>query len=704
MLNIFFKKKKVKKDTSFDYDLTTEKAFVHREAAFQHQHDALKFRRATEADRITLGEILVKLFDTDKESVISMAVMCRSTEPDAQKEQSVINSPDSVWNFDVFSCILKNKTPEGHYVDESNFETSLVVNTKSKTYVFALTALPCGIKTVKYMRVSFLSPDNSATDDGRTMKTSNEPSVCSFILSYAETDSDCVFDRYAEVASMLKYKIDNHIERNEVDRAFINGQLEYAIDHFESGIAQFDVGRFYDAYTILEREYNYLVSQINVGNDEIRDQYYHVCNVLGSCLSHMNREVEASFYYRQGADGLSPSDLDKLAFCYAALGNPMALDRMTDNLSVLEKLCAEQPKYLSDIDQATVVIPSLLTQYKKNFDQQNTSFRDGITIGYALKELWGLDTKNIVPCMFVFDIKKNEFIDRIEDSAAIFDHPLSPDNAADKVFVLSCSHDSWITQDQKDRSTLCHNTPIVIATHTVNGADNTPRIRIDMMRHNFANDDDKRELVAINTPLNTTFTICNPEGVTYQPIKENIVAAIDKATDWMHENRYMEAVKLSKWAFELASNNLKDKSGLKYDSDDEQMWENFYEAAYVTGYCLMELLKMTTAEYYLYIAAQKLNVTYVHEYINCLANSKNPAALSIVDETIKNSPKPQSEEYIDAWNQHISFLKRRKAYILIDMQRYSEARQMLVEMLDNPYSNRFAANELRYLDQLEKDQ
>ena len=50
----------------------------------------------------------------------------------------------------------------------------------------------------------------------------------------------------------------------------------------------------------------------------------------------------------------------------------------------------------------------------------------------------------------------------------------------------------------------------------------------------------------------------------------------------------------------------------------------------------------------------------------------------------------------------MAFLKRRKAYILIDKKRYSEARSLLSEMLSDPMCKDFAQDELKYLNAIEK--
>ena len=78
----------------------------------------------------------------------------------------------------------------------------------------------------------------------------------------------------------------------------------------------------------------------------------------------------------------------------------------------------------------------------------------------------------------------------------------------------------------------------------------------------------------------------------------------------------------------------------------------------------------------------------------------DPQAMEVVDDVIKKSPMPDTEENKEQWNYHMAFLKRRKAYILIDRKRYSEARQLLEEMLNDPLSKEFAEGELKYIEQM----
>jgi hypothetical protein len=50
----------------------------------------------------------------------------------------------------------------------------------------------------------------------------------------------------------------------------------------------------------------------------------------------------------------------------------------------------------------------------------------------------------------------------------------------------------------------------------------------------------------------------------------------------------------------------------------------------------------------------------------------------------------------------MAFLKRRKAYILIDKNRLAEAEKLLTEMTNDSLCKDFAEGELKYIEQLKK--
>lgn len=138
--------------------------FIQYEAAYRYQK--IKFRRSTEKDRLVLGELLKAILQKDVSCVKSMAIVYR-TWKDNSTEERVINNADEIWNFDLFSCIQKDKIDGRYYALGMSHETTLIVKTTGHTCIFILTSLG-GKLTEKYMRVSILSPDNSDTDDGKS--------------------------------------------------------------------------------------------------------------------------------------------------------------------------------------------------------------------------------------------------------------------------------------------------------------------------------------------------------------------------------------------------------------------------------------------------------------------------------------------------------------------------------------------------------
>lgn len=688
-----------------DFDLIEKKEFIHLESAYQNQEYV--FRRATESNRLVLGEILGQVFNVEESSVLSMAIAYRLGDFGNDITEKIVEAPNEIWNFDMFSCILKNKTDEGHYTKGMFHETTLIVRTKIRNCIFILSSLG-GPDTVKYMRVSLLSPDNSLDDDGASLRTHNAPTLLSFILSYSETENNSDFQTYFAVEKSVMEKHQQGLELTELEQEYVHGQFEFQ-GYYYIGYGKwlFDQNRYYDTFSILERGFNYMNSQLDWNDSNKMSAFYDICTIMGVCLSKMDREDEASYYFKQGASGLSLNEANTLALSYAKLGNPVAMKQMTDWLMLVAQKYGDHENWSEEVKRFSVDVPVELSRYKKVFDENlelSPSYEEGITIGYVLRTLWGLNKKNLSSCMFIYDTSNNKFQERIDDIDLIFDYSLDGETSVNKVFVLSCSHVHYKINDDEDKSILCHNAPIVISTHSIIGKESTSSIRVDMIRQNFSNNDDKRDFARVNTPLGISFTIGVPYGLSYTSDKDSLLNAIRKAIDLVDEKRFVEALKLSKWVFECTSNSLKDKMGIKYESQDELLWDIFFEASYTVGFCLMELGKAHTAAYYLEIASHSMNYKHIQEYINCLANSQDPQALEVVEDVIQRSPKPDSKESIMSWSNHMAFLKRRKAYVLIDRKRYVEARSLLSEMLNDPMCKDFAQDELNYLNAIERNE
>lgn len=149
--------------------------------------------------------------------------------------------------------------------------------------------------------------------------------------------------------------------------------------------------------------------------------------------------------------------------------------------------------------------------------------------------------------------------------------------------------------------------------------------------------------------------------------------------------------------------------------------EAFYDSCFMLGFCYDEMQQYQRAFYFLEMLFPLRRITYTEEYINCLVNQHDFRVLQVIDsvqemvdrilhseneEGDKDEESDSSDSTDSANTPHeenstltlfASFLKRRKAYVLIEKGEYNEARNILNELLNDPDSSDFAMNELAYL-------
>ena len=656
-----------KQKPGLDLEMFAKKHYMELESAYLHQR--IVIRRSTAEDRLTLGEILQQLFpQMDESSLLTMAVAYRSgASYQGATKELIIDDASDRWHFDVFAPFVEDKTSDKQLFPMLRCpEATLILKTKEQQIIISLNGVGRSGDEYYMIRATILIPDCSMSDDCRSFRTksNNVPFADSLILSYGEVKDEpefniCRFsEEYKKIEASVNEKVQRHAgidEYSELELAYIHAAQEfdppYYVNHGK-WLFEREAHRYYDAYTTLERAFYYLQPRLNEGDEKMKYLFYDISKKIGICLSVLGREDEASYYFRQ-----------------------------TDEEGLM-------------LDQ----VHQMLAHHRNKAEHVTSSqCDDRLTIGSALSVLLGLEKKNLAPCMFIYDTTDGSFLPQIEDQDTIVDYTLNDERAKDKVFVLSCSHAHYLTGDEEDKSILCTNAPIIISTHAIQGENSSSIMRVDVVRCNFGYDDDKRrEDMPSNIPLTYSLTVGSKSGVTFSTDKESLSKGLSEAMRLIHEMRFMEALKLSKGVFDYARNQQEE--GVIDKLEDESLREIAYDASYCIGYCLMELEKATMASYYLEIAAHALNYKYVQEYINCLSNTMDMRALPFIENVIRNSPKPTSPDDLKAWEFHMAFLKRRKAYVLIDLGRIAEARAYLTEMLDDPMNKDFAGNELKYID------
>lgn len=163
------------------------------------------------------------------------------------------------------------------------------------------------------------------------------------------------------------------------------------------------------------------------------------------------------------------------------------------------------------------------------------------------------------------------------------------------------------------------------------------------------------------------------------------------------QKRYLEALQHLENAFIVLHR--------QYHKMGPSAREKFFSACYFIGFCYSELRLYKQAYYYLEMTIPLRRVTYTEEYINILVNSHDFRAIDVINGLLTELENAQAiDDDEDSPQEHmigfINFLKRRKAYVYIDLERYDEAEKLLKKMLDEPENSDFAISELAYIRKL----
>ena len=616
---------------AFSLDTMILKQFVHNEAIYRNQ--AWKFRRSTNENRIVLGEILSQVFELKESDVISMGVSSYNIYSPDKPTNEVLTDQKSIWNFDLFSCVLKHKDPEtGYYSHQTEFCSTLFLKTSGGNIVLSLTGYS-GAATEAYMRCSIMAMDDQSNGKAEAQ---------SFILAHSEASDGSLLTQYIRLEENTAHKLKSGENLDDVEMELLNGAYEFKYN-FYTGYGEwlFEQKRFYDAYTMLMRAYTQYKENYNFTDAEAVKSYIVTCDDLCWCLCHQGRYEEANFFLKESVLG-------------------------TENFDVLSKKIAEKrlPVAVSD---------------------------NSIPIGFALNLLFGVMQKNIVADVAVYNFETNSF-ENIQAGKKLSDIVLNSKEARNKAFLLVRSFAQSHTKDEDDSSILCFMAPLVMVAHDVEDDSGKPLTKVDAMACNFETNDDKRTFEQGNVPEHYTFIVGQDEVRSFDNSKayDEINAFCD---DLQKSHRIMEEYKLCQDYFNYRNAKITKDSNMPKDKYAALM----ADVCYSIGWSLMDLGKMEMAEYYLSIASSSMDAQCIQEHINCLTNLRSPRAMKVIDWAMNNSAKPEDAEYEEAWKSHMAFLKRRKAYVLIDQNRLDEAKTLLEKMLQDPLCHDFAVKELEYI-------
>lgn len=151
-----------------------------------------------------------------------------------------------------------------------------------------------------------------------------------------------------------------------------------------------------------------------------------------------------------------------------------------------------------------------------------------------------------------------------------------------------------------------------------------------------------------------------------------------------------------------------------YDHHDKKVMEMLDELAYYIGCCYMSLRQYVKANYYLQLTLPTSHQSYTEAYVNCLVNGGDYRALDVLNGLLgslkmmlnnyeaaegddDDEPHTQNGPSREQLEGFVNFVKRRKAYLLVNLERYDEAEKILKQLLDDPDNSDFALSELAYI-------
>lgn len=421
-------------------------------------------------------------------------------------------------------------------------------------------------------------------------------------------------------------------------------------------------GKWLDAYSYLIRVYHNMTSKLS---EKETDLYYQVAYMLGVCLDHLKRYDEAAYFYwlSQHLDRLG---LDGLINMYANLCDVMLPESLRSE-TYCEVWEDSRMKY----------------QYDSSEDYDAT-----ITVGYVLNELYGAKLGNLTS-LAVLRAGESELKTFITDEHEVWNFPMRSILDADTTVIVGYSPILHLDASIDDKSQLMRESSFIMKVVPANEADGLMRVHI--MMPNFPYNDDKLAASEEGNVPEGISIIMSKETMRFRGLEKDPAKVLSVSTSLADEKRFIESLHAARYAFARII--------AKWDANNQNETSMLYAALYQIGFCLMDFMLHDKANYYLRQAASSYYIMYIVEYVNSLANLNNPHTLSIID-AYEQVPGDEADPV--EYRHLMKFLKRRRAFYMIENGLYDDAEIILKEILNSSDEDDrdFAQSELAYIEQL----
>ena len=650
-------------------------SFLRGEAEYRHQ--PRRMERFAFGEKIRLGDVVDFLMGCDMSKSLTGLSICRTNIIGSVDETRFVKGNDEICNYDLLSSVTYfNDEGELLPLTGENVTLSLTRNDGLPIVLFVRNHQMT--PDVLYLRVYSMVGRTNANDDKHTWQSRNLAALNSTLLC-CRASSNNLDDWWHFYQDMENRTIDS-LQHGKPLKGLqyvvcegMFGQVRTS-DYIDYGDALRRQSKYYDA----QRQYERAIHALDNPSENIKhgDSYGEFNYRMARCLVSTH-DIPRAFHFMDIAYFFNSTIL----YDYLGVSAELADYR---TMPLLEQHRDELEECETKIIECTY--QDSLTKLRKVL-AEDTSY---LTLGFILHHLLRVNSYNIVSMCVCCNGNDGYTYDVVNNRDKIWNYKFQDLLHDGNTVALRYSRACYQCGDMDDdKSNLCYDNSIIIQVNAIEGSD---LFRIDVAVPGFQNDPNIISDSYGKFSDYKSFVISSrPHEYDFSKSAEEIMSEVGS----LYNKERTHAVESMLGLYHVYLSLLIDFDNL---SDDRKFM--CLDAAAKIGSCYMELNLPEVANYFLDVGYQSCYLNNMMEYINCLVETKDARAMSIVDKKlIMQIDAP--DQIKSAWR---AFLKRRKAYILIDWGQIAEAKEFLTKLLDDPLCRDYAKRELSWLSMKEKNQ
>lgn len=650
-------------------------SFLRGEAEYRHQ--PRRMERFSFGEKIRLGDVVDFLVGCDRSKSLTGLSICRTNIVGSIDETRFVKGNTEICNYDLLSSVTYfNDEGELLPLTGENVTLSLTRNDGLPIVLFVRNHQMT--PDVLYLRVYSMVGRTNANDDKHTWQSRNLAALNSTLLCCRASlnNLDNRWHFYQDMENRTIDSLQHSKPLKGLQYAVCEGMFGRvtASDYIDCGDALRRRSKYYDA----QRQYERAIHALDNPSENFKhgDSYGEFNYRMARCLVSTH-DIPRAFHFMDIAYFFNSTILYDYLGVSAGLADYRTMPLLDQHRDKLEEC---EAKIIECTYQAS------LTKLRKVL-AEDTSY---LTLGFILHHLLRVNSYNIVSMCVCRNSNDGYTYDVVYDRDKLWRYKFQDLLHDGNTVVLRYSRACYQCGDMDDdKSNLCNDNSIIIQ---VNAIEDSDLFRIDVAVPAFQNDPNIISDSYGKFSDYKSFVISSkPYEYDFSKSVEEIMAEVGS----LYNKERAHAVESMLVLYHVYLSLLVDFDNL---SDDRKFM--CLDAAAKIGSCYMELDLPEIANYFLNVGYQSRDLNNMMEYINCLVETKDVRAMSIVDKKlIMQIDAP--DQIKSAW---CAFLKRRKAYILIDWGRIAEAKEFLTTLLDDPLCRDYAKRELCWLSMKEKNQ